>query len=101
MLLWLLQYNANLPRLKSEYLCKIHFVNNFDQNKKIHSKTRAASESKIDIPSFLKISFWDQAKMPKQKAKSNKDVYEKVEDLPEVRQKNYFSILEDFDKQGM
>jgi len=37
--------------------------------------------------------------MPKQKAKSNKDVYEKVEDLPEVRQKNYFSILEDFDKQ--
>ena len=38
--------------------------------------------------------------MPKQKAKSNKDVYEKVEDLPEVRQKNYFSILEDFDKQG-
>ena len=59
------------------------------------------SESKIDIISFLKISFWDQAKMPKQKAKSNKDVYEKVEDLPEVRQKNYFSILEDFDKQGM
>ena len=38
--------------------------------------------------------------MPKQKARSNKDVYEKVEDLPEVRQKNYFSILEDFDKQG-
>ena len=59
------------------------------------------SVSKIDIISFLKISFWDQAKMPKQKAKSNKDVYEKVEDLPEVRQKNYFSILEDFDKQGM
>ena len=82
-------------------MCKIQLVNNFDQNKKIHSKTRAASESKIDILSFLKISFWDQAKMPKQKAKSNKDVYEKVEDLPEVRQKNYFSILEDFDKQGM
>ena len=39
--------------------------------------------------------------MPKQKAKSNKDVYEKLEDLPEGRQKNYFSILEDFDKQGM
>lgn len=73
---------------------------NFIQKLALLRKVRI-SESKIDILSFLKISFWDQAKMPKQKAKSNKDVYEKVEDLPEVRQKNYFSILEDFDKQGM
>ena len=38
--------------------------------------------------------------MPKKKATSNKDVYEKAEDLPEGRKKTYDSILEDFDKQG-
>ena len=38
--------------------------------------------------------------MPKKKVKSNKDVYEKAEDLPEGRKKIYNSILEDFDKQG-
>ena len=38
--------------------------------------------------------------MPKKKATSNKDVYEKAEDLPEGRKKLYDSILEDFDKQG-
>jgi len=37
--------------------------------------------------------------MPKKKATSNKDVYEKAEDLPEGRKKIYDSILEDFDKQ--
>jgi len=37
--------------------------------------------------------------MPKRKATSNKDVYEKAEDLPEGRKKTYDSILEDFDKQ--
>merc|ERR1711982_271902 len=38
-------------------------------------------------------------KMPKRKAKSNKDVYEKAEDLPEGHKKRYDSILEDIDKQ--
>jgi len=47
----------------------------------------------------LKVSFCDLAKMPKKKATSNKDVYEKAEDLPEGRKKLYDSILEDFDKQ--
>jgi hypothetical protein len=39
----------------------------------------------------------------KKRANSNKDknVYEKVEDLPEGRKKIYESILEDFDKQGL
>jgi hypothetical protein len=38
----------------------------------------------------------------KKRANSSKDknVYEKVEDLPEGRKKIYESILEDFDKQG-
>ena len=36
----------------------------------------------------------------KKRGKSNKDVYEKAEDLPEGKKKVYDSILEDFDKQG-
>ena len=36
----------------------------------------------------------------KKRGKSNKDVYEKAEDLPEGKKKMYDSILEDFDKQG-
>ena len=36
----------------------------------------------------------------KKRGKSNKDVYEKAEDLPEGKKKMYNSILEDFDKQG-
>jgi len=36
---------------------------------------------------------------PKKKGKSNQNVYEKAEDLPEGRKKLYDSILEDFDKQ--
>jgi len=35
----------------------------------------------------------------KKRGKSNKDVYEKAEDLPEGKKKVYDSILEDFDKQ--
>ena len=59
------------------------------------------STKKFEIfESFLKFSFWGLAKMPKKKATSNKDVYEKAEDLPEGRKKTYDSILEDFDKQG-
>ena len=34
-------------------------------------------------------------------AKSAKDVYQKVDDLPEVKKKAYNSILEDFDRQGI
>ena len=36
----------------------------------------------------------------KKRGKSNKDVYEKAEDLPAGKKKMYNSILEDFDKQG-
>ena len=36
----------------------------------------------------------------KKRVNSNKDVYEKAEDLPEAKKKMYVSILEDFDKQG-
>jgi len=36
---------------------------------------------------------------PKKKGKSNENVYEKAEDLPEGRKKLYDSILEDIDKQ--
>merc|ERR1712001_300590 len=35
----------------------------------------------------------------KKRVNSNKDVYEKAEDLPEAKKKMYVSILEDFDKQ--
>lgn len=38
--------------------------------------------------------------MPKKKVSSNKDVFEKADDLPECRKKIYDTILEDFDKQG-
>ena len=40
------------------------------------------------------------AKTRKKLGKSNKDVYEKAEDLPEGKKKMYNSIREDFDKQG-
>ena len=38
--------------------------------------------------------------MVKKRGKTNKDVYEKVEDLPESRKERLDSILEDFDKEG-
>ena len=36
----------------------------------------------------------------KKKQPPKEDVYEKAEDLPEIRKKIYDSILEDFDKQS-
>ena len=39
--------------------------------------------------------------MVKKRGKTNKDVYEKVEDLPESRKARLDSILEDFDKEGV
>merc|ERR1711962_1809675 len=69
----------------------------------IHTKQQVQSSRILKISknfkSFLKFSFLYIAKMPKKKATSNKDVYEKAEDLPEGRKKLYDSILEDFDKQ--
>ena len=70
----------------------------------IHTKQQVQSSQILKISknfkSFLKFSFLNLVKMPKKKATSNKDVYEKAEDLPEGRKKLYDSILEDFDKQG-
>merc|ERR1711931_225607 len=69
----------------------------------IHTKQQVQSSQILKISknlrSFLKFSFLNLVKMPKRKATSNKDVYEKADDLPEGRKKLYDSILEDFDKQ--
>merc|ERR1711981_1242658 len=48
------------------------------------------------VNTFLKTS---SKIMVKKRGKTNKDVYEKVEDLPESRKERLDSILEDFDKE--
>ena len=80
--------------------CCAEFISLFFWSKQeIYSKT--CRWSVRSNSSFLEISFSFKIKMPKKKAKSNKDVYEKAEDLPEGHKKRYDSILEDIDKQGM
>merc|ERR1711962_757018 len=74
-------------------------MGHFTPNNRFNPVTSRILKISKNFKSFLKFSFLNLVKMPKRKATSNKDVYEKAEDLPEGRKKLYDSILEDFDKQ--